>query len=170
MQSAALGDVDTAVVAIGENIEASVLTTALLKQLGIPRIVARAINDLHLRVLKVLGADEIVNLEIEEGRRVASRVLAQEVLDIIPISADFSVAELYLPDRLAGKTVADVRQEAEVNVMAVKRIQTTVDELGNPVKTETVFLPRDADALLEGDVFVLAGRTSALEDLRGTGR
>ena len=170
IQSAALTDVDTAVVAMGENIEASVLTTALLKQLGITRIISRAINDVHQRVLRALGADEIVNLEIEEGRRVASRILAQEVLDMIPISADFSIAELHVPESMRGQTMSEVRESAEVNVMAVKRIRTSVDGLGNPVKTETVFLPRDGDTLEDGDVFVLVGPTPAIEGLRGAGR
>ncbi|MEA1911379.1 MAG: TrkA family potassium uptake protein, partial [Spirochaetota bacterium] len=74
-------DISIAIVAIGENIEASILTTAILKRLGVPYIVARAVTEIHNQVLRQVGADEVVNIEIEEGQRIAQRLISPEILD-----------------------------------------------------------------------------------------
>ncbi|MFP4644907.1 MAG: potassium channel family protein, partial [Spirochaetales bacterium] len=76
LSEAALDDVDVAVVAIGDNVEASILTTALLKKKGVAQVFARAISALHARVLKQVGADEVLNLETDAGSRLANRLIA----------------------------------------------------------------------------------------------
>jgi trk system potassium uptake protein TrkA len=167
LKSAPLEDVDAAVVAIGENIEASILTTALLKQVGVPRIVARATNELQQKVLRTIGADQVVNPEIEEARRLASRLLSQDVLDAIPISEDFSIAEVFVPEVVVGESLAAIRERYDVNVMALKRVRTSVDDTGNPVRTETVSLPRDNEVLQDGDIVLVVGRNANVEKIRG---
>ena len=71
-----LEDVNAAIVAIGDNLEASILTTAILKRLGLPYIIARALNDLHHQVLRQVGADEVINIEVDEGSRMATKLIA----------------------------------------------------------------------------------------------
>jgi len=168
LRSAPLENVDVAIISIGDDVEASILTTALLKDIGIPYIIARAVSEVHMRVLRQIGANEVLNLEIEEGRRVASRLLTAEVLETIPVSQDYSIVELYVPESMAGKSLQrlNLRGEYQVNVIAIERFKTTVDEEGNPVKEERVILPTGDDVLLNDDILIVVGRNSDLEAFR----
>ena len=165
LKSAPLEDVDVAVVAIGDDIEASILTTALLKNIGIPYILARAVSNIHLQVLKQIGANEVINLEIEEGRRIASRLVSPEILDVIPVDQDYSIAELYVPKSLVGKSLqqVDLRKEFNLNIIAIQRSRTSIDEVGNPVKEEMVILPGSNDVFQSDDILLVIGRNQYIE-------
>jgi trk system potassium uptake protein TrkA len=168
LRGAPLENVDVAIVAIGDDVEASILTTALLKNIGVPYVIARAVSDIHMRVLRQIGANEVINLEIEEGRRVASRLLTAEVLETIPVTEDYSIVELYVPESMVGKSLErlDLRAGYKVNVIAIERFKTAVDEEGNPVKEERVILPTKDDVLLSDDILIVVGRNSDLEAFR----
>jgi len=168
LRSAPLENVDVAIVAIGDDVEASILTTALLKNIGVPYIIARAVTDVHMRVLRQIGANEVINLEIEEGRRVASRLLTAEVLETIPVTEDYSIIELYVPESMVGKSLQrlNLRREYLVNVIAIERFKNTVDEEGNPVKEERVILPTKDDVLASDDILIMVGRNSDLDAFR----
>ena len=158
-------DVDIAVVAIGDAIEASILTTALLKRVGVPYILARAISSIHEQVLRQIGADEIVNIEIDEGTRVANNLIAPEVLDRIPISERISIAELYPPGEFIGKSLKDldIRRKYSLNVVAIRRITTAVDEMGNPIKNEQLIFPGPDDRFGETDVMLVVGMDTDID-------
>jgi trk system potassium uptake protein TrkA len=168
LKSAPLENVDVGIVAIGDDVEASILTTALLKNAGVPYIMARAVTEVHMRVLRQIGANEVINLEIEEGRRVASRLLTAEVLETIPVTEDYSIVELYTPESMVGKSLErlDLRRAHRVNIIAIERFKTTVDEQGNPVREERVILPTKDDVLLADDILIMVGRNSDLESFR----
>lgn len=168
LANAPFDDVDVAVVAIGDNIASSVLTTALLKRIGVPHILARAVSDLHEQVLKQIGADEIVNIEIDEGRRVAMRLMSPEVLDKIPVSQSISVAELYTPKSFVGQTLEelDLRKRFKVNIISITRTELNVDEMGNPVRDENIVFPTSDEELLESDVLLVVGKNSDIEALK----
>lgn len=160
-----LEDCDFAVVAIGDNIEASVLSTALLKKQGVPYILARAVNEIHGRVLKQVGADEVVNIEIDEGTRIAQRLISPEVLDRVSLSKTISMAEVYVQRGFWGKTLRelDLRRHSQVNIVAVRRVTRSVDELGNPRTNEEIIFP-DANAKLnEADVVMVVGRNEDID-------
>lgn len=159
-------DVEVAVVAFGDNIESSIITTALLKKVGIPYIVARAGSDIHQQVLKQVGADEVINLEIEEGRRLAQKLIAPEVLDRISITESISVAELYVPKTFVGQSLAklDLRKKLRINIISIRRIVLSVDEEGNPVKNEEVVFPEAEEVLKESDLLLVVGKN---EDIDG---
>ncbi|MFO7850183.1 MAG: TrkA family potassium uptake protein [Spirochaetia bacterium] len=161
-------DVDVAIVAIGDNIEASILVTALLKRMGITYILARAISDLHMQVLRQVGADEVVNLEIDEGKRIAQRLFTPEILDKTRISETISLAELYLPDALSGKRLdqLDLRKKHQINIVAVKRVVFSVDEMGNPQKKEEVLFPVPSTTLENRDVLLVVGKNDAIEQFK----
>jgi trk system potassium uptake protein TrkA len=168
LRSAPLENVDVAIVAIGDDVEASILTTAILKNIGVPYIIARAVTDVHMRVLRQIGANEVINLEIEEGRRVASRLLTAEVLETIPVTEDYSIVELYVPESMVGKSLErlNLRADYMVNVIAIERFKTTVDEEGNPLKEERVILPTKDDVLLGDDILIVVGRNTDLDAFR----
>ena len=166
LSNAPLQDVDIAIVAMGDSIEASILTTAILKKMAVPYVVARAVSDLHGEVLRRVGADEVVNIEIDEGTRIATRLIAPDILDRIPMSADISVAELPVPSAIVGASLADLdlRTRYRVNVVSIKRTRVEVDELGNPNRQEVVVFPGAGDNLEAEDTTVVVGRNKDIDE------
>jgi trk system potassium uptake protein len=168
LTNAPFDDVDVAVVAIGDNIASSILTTALLKRVGIPRILARSVSDLHEQVLKQIGADEIVNIEVDEGHRIAMRLISPEVLDRIPVSQSISVAELYTPGTFIGQSIGklDLRKRFNVNIISITRTILGVDEMGNTVRNEQIIFPTSENILEETDVLLVVGKNEDVDALR----
>ena len=168
LTNAPFDDVDVAVVAIGDNIASSILTTALLKRVGIPRILARSVSDLHEQVLKQIGADEIVNIEVDEGHRIAMRLISPEVLDRIPVSQSISVAELYTPATFVGQSIGklDLRKRFNVNIISITRTILGVDEMGNTVRNEQIIFPTSENTLEEADVLLVVGKNEDVDALQ----
>lgn len=145
-----------AVVAIGaQSIEASILTTALLRQMGMPRIVARAMNDLHARVLRAVGAHEVVSPEAEMGQRLARRLSEPNLLERLELGDDVELVELEVPEPFVGRTLVDlnVRQQFGVTVVAVRRAGVVRASLGPD------------DRLEQGDVLVVIGSPDGIRRL-----
>lgn len=167
MLGAPIEGVDVAIVAIGGDIEASILTTALLKNIGVPYIIARASSDIHQRVLRMVGATEVINLEIEEGRRVAARLLTTEPMDTIAVTEDYSIVEFPVPEDMVGKSLEklNLRKEYRVNIIAIERFESAFNAEGNPAREERVILPDKDDILMHGDVLIVVGRNSDIEAL-----
>jgi trk system potassium uptake protein TrkA len=163
-----LEEVDVAIVAIGDAIESGILTTAILKRSGVPYIIARAVSDIHGQVLRQVGADEVINLEVDEGRRIAQRLIAPHVLDRIPISTSISFAEVYVPRSFINSTLIrlDLRKRFSINVVAIKRNKLTVDEVGNPVKDEEVIFPESDTMLLDQDILLVVGKNEDIEAMK----
>ena len=168
LTGAPLENVDVAIVAIGSQIEASILATALLKRRVVPYIIARAISDLHHQVLRQLGANEVINIEVDEGIRLARRLVSPDVLSRFPISKDMSVAELYVPETIAGASLVelDLRGRYGVNVVSVKRIKIDVDEFGTPQRREEVSFPGPKDRLERDDTILIIGLNKDIERFR----
>ncbi len=168
LADAPFDDVDVAVVAIGDNVAASILTTALLKRVGVPHVLARSVSDLHEQVLRQIGADEIVNIEVDEGVRVAMKLLSPEVLDRIPVSESISVAELFAPRSFVGKSIGklDLRRRFNVNIVSVTRTTFAVDEIGNPVRNEQIVFPTTEEVIEEGDVLLVVGKNDDIDTLK----
>ncbi len=163
-----LADIDIAIVSIGESVEASIITTALLKKLQIPYIIARAVTDIHARILRQIGATEVINVEIEQGRRMAERLISPDILERIPISANQVLAEIMLPKKLAGIIIAeaDLRRKFNINVASVKRTVTDIDSAGNPVKDTVIIPPEPQLRLEENDILVIIGSNESIENLK----
>ena len=140
LQSLPLEDIDVAVVAIG-NVERNMMTTMLLKELGIKQVVAKAINNLHGAMLNKIGADKVVYAERDMGERVAHNLISAGVMDYIELSSEISVMSLAIPTEFVGKNLieADLRRRYDVNVVAIKRDGRTIV---NP-KAQEVFQPED---------------------------
>ncbi len=168
LSQAPLDGVDVAIVAIGDNIEASILTTAILRRINVGHIVARAVSEVHAEVLKQVGASEVVNIEIDQGRRIALRLISPHVLDSIPLSEEVSIAEVYAPKSMIGKSLQelDLRGRFNVNVISIKREHMEVDNIGNPEPTEALLFPSADDRLSEGDVLLVVGTNHDIEVIR----
>lgn len=163
---APLEDVDVAIVAIGDDIEASILTTALLRQQGVPYIVARAVSGIHATVLRRVGANEIINAEIDMGARTARRLVAPDVLDSVPLSADVSMTETIAPEYFIGKTLGDLDLEKKLRLRVVGLIRSRMDldDSGNSVRADSLVFPTAKDVFEEGDRLFILGRNSDLDE------
>ena len=158
-----LDQVHAAVVAIGADFESTTLVTVLLKQLGVPRVVSRALTATSARILSRIGADEVVNPQEEAADRWCSRLISPNFLNQFMLDAEHSVVELRPPEAWQGKPLAtlQLRQSARVNVLAVKRLKKTP---GSP-DVRHVELPAAGTVLTKDDVVVIMGRDQDLEAL-----
>jgi trk system potassium uptake protein TrkA len=161
LRDAQIQDMDVVVCAIGDqNIENSILTTALLRQIGVKRIVARASTDLHARILRIVGASEVVNPEKEMGLRIAQRIANPELTELIPLSAGAVLAELPVPGSFVGKTMLDLRIRSRygVNVIAIRRLQTpAAGSKETDLSRALLLTPAPGEPFLIGDILVVAG-------------
>ena len=123
MKSLGIRNFDHVIVAIGENIQASTLTTLILKELGVKKVTAKAQNDYHAKILNKIGADTVVHPERDMGRRIAHNVASASVLDYLELSDEYSIVEIKAGEKLAGNSILelDVRANYGINIIAVKR-------------------------------------------------
>lgn len=144
---------DCGIVAIGDSLADSVLTTMNMKELGIPLVVCKAHDETHRQVLIKLGADRVVIPEQENASRLAKSLSSTNVLDYIELSAEFGIIEVPAPTNWQDKSLLDlnVRAKLGVNIIAVKR------ESGITVSPAADF------RILQGDILVVLGDTAALE-------
>jgi len=168
LKNAPIEDIDVAVVGIGQNVESSILTTAVLKNLGVPYIIARAISDIHGQVLKQVGATEVVNIEIEEGKRIANKLISPDIIDKFYIGQNQLLAEVVISKKFVGKSIMelDLRRKTNVNIISIKRINTTVDELGNPVVESMVEFPSPSTVIKKNDILVVVGTEKDIDRLK----
>jgi trk system potassium uptake protein len=152
LRQLAVPDFDRAVVGIGSNIEASLLTTSLLKQFGIRTVWAKAISEAHARILEQLGVDHVVSPEHEMGRRVAHLVRGR-MLDFIEFDKGFAMVRTTPPEDLLGVALGDaeVRRKHGITVVAVKR------------RGEEFTYATPDTVLVEGDTVIVSGRTEVVE-------
>lgn len=155
LRSLGIRNFDIAVVAIGSDIQSSIMVTLLVKEMGVKYLIAKANNDLHAKVLHKIGADRVVLPEKDMGVRVAHNLMTTNILDYIELSPDYSIAEMEVPEEWSGKTLRelDLRVRHGVNVMAIKR------------ENSINISPSAGDRLLFGDVIVAIGGTEELSRL-----
>ena len=148
-----LADLDVAVVAIGADLEASILTTSLLLQIGVKQLWVKANSTAHGRILEQIGAHHVIFPEYEMGRRVAHMVTG-ESLDYVQIDEDFVMVKSICPESFDGQTLAElkIRSEYGVTVVAVN-------------SGDGVYAPAFPDTKLSaGDLLVVAGRKQPLDE------
>lgn len=117
-----IASVDTVIVAMAGNIEASVMTVLLCKELGVPNVIAKCSNDMHYKILTKVGADKVVFPEKESGTRQAKNLLSSGFMDIIELSTEVSMIELDVKKEWIGKNLLELnlRKKYSINVIAVK--------------------------------------------------
>ena len=164
--AAGIKDVDVAVVSMGEDIESSVLTTALLRNLDVPEIVARACTSLHAQILKMVGATRVVFPEEDMGIRVANSILSPGVLEYIELGADYTLAEFTAKSDDIGRTIneVDLKNKYGINVLIVKRKVLEAGESASETREkEMKVLPTSNYKIQEGDILVVVGNSKDIE-------
>jgi trk system potassium uptake protein TrkA len=156
MRALGVRNADCAVVSIGQNIQASILSTLLLKGLGVPYVAAKAQNELHGRVLDKVGADRVIYPERDMGVRVARNLVSSNLLDYLELSPDYSILETVASQRVVGKTLGELNLRARhgISIIAIRR--------GSDINLS----PGADDVILEGDTLVMMGRIDQLDKLQ----
>ncbi len=157
LRTLGLRNFDVAVVTIGSNIQASVMVTLLIKELGVKYIIAKGNSDLHAKVLYKIGADRVILPEKDMGVRVAHNLVSESILDFIELSPDYSIMEIEAPDEWKNKTISELKLRSKygINVMAIKR-------------DDEINLSPPADFMVKSkDIFVAIGSAEDLSKLEG---
>jgi len=160
MLEAAVDRTGVAVCALGEDaIQASIMVTALLSQMGVPRIIARSITELQSRILLRVGAHEVINPEQDMGERLAQRLASPGLIDEIPLADNVSIAEVKAPESFVGRTLMDlhVRKNFGLNVVAIRRER----EGASYVQSN----PQANDRIERGDLLFVMGNESDIRRL-----
>ena len=159
LDEAGFGECDLAVVAIGSNIEASMMATANCKELGIPNVVSKATSELHGKILRRIGADSVIYPDRDSANRLAKAIVNHNAVDFLEVSEGYSIAEIDVPHDAAGKSLAesDFRKTTGLSVLCVRRAS---DEAGRPRK---VLIPQPTDVLRADDKIIVFGETRRLD-------
>ena len=161
LRSVGVQNVETAVVSIGENIEASILVVMILKEMGIKHIIAKAVTRLHGKVLENIGVNKVVYPERDMAIRVAHTLIHPNIIEQLELSPEYSIIELPTPAVFVGKTLKDtkLRSEYGANLIAIKR-----KVMEGSVEQETWNVnPHPSDVIHKDDVLVLVGHNKDLE-------
>lgn len=138
LKEAGIQNCGTVIVCIGEQVEASILTTLNVIELDVPRVIAKAISTEHGRVLQKIGA-EAVYPERDRAIRLANALTRPRALDYLDLSREYSISEFTLTPKLAGLTVleVDLRRKFSLNIIAIVRGEETIVEIAPDLKLKT---------------------------------
>ncbi|MFH1958192.1 MAG: TrkA family potassium uptake protein [bacterium] len=169
LKNLGLENVDLACVAIGEDVEASLLTTILLKKLGIPVIFSRSVTSMQKEILKSIGVDRIIEIEEEMGSELANTIIAPRILKRVTLGENHSLVELKVPAKFVGKRLADLnlRQKSRINIVALKRNAPDIDKTNGSrkLKEEIDTVPDPQIIFDANDIIIIAGNDKDIKNL-----
>ncbi|MFC0211306.1 potassium channel family protein [Paenibacillus chartarius] len=147
LKSLGIRNFDCAIVAIGDDIQSSIMTAIMLKDLGVRQVVAKAMSELHGKVLTKIGVDRIIYPERDMGVRVAHQLVSPNLLDFIELSPEYTLVELTVPKHLSGKSLKnlDLRARYGCSVVAINK------------QKKVLIAPVADDILYEDDIMVVIG-------------
>ena len=156
--------VDVLVAAIGDDFEANQLLVILAKKMGIKRVVARVPSQVHARILKLIGADEVIMPEVEAAQEAARRLVQPSLKKYFELIEGFSVAEIEPRVEFIGRSLEELqlRQKHRVNLIAITRPGETPQE-----KPMINAVPARTDVIERGDILAIAGRDEDIAKLVG---
>lgn len=156
LRSLGVRNFDCGIVAMGSDIQRSILTAILLKDLGIKTVVAKAISVLHGRALERLGVDRVIFPERDMGIRVAHQLVTPNLLDFIELSKEYSIVEMMVPPCLHNKNVGELNPRARFgcSIVAIHRV------------SDMIVAPTAMDQLFEGDIMVIIGSNKNVEEFK----
>ncbi len=150
-------DADIAIVCLGEKVDSSILITHFLKELGVKRIIAKATSIDHGKILKIVGAHQVVFPERDEAVRIATSLVSSNVLDLFQISDEFNIVEIAVPKEFVNKTIRelDFRKKYKLQILGVK----------NPMTGKVDLLPASNYTFLADDILIVVGDLSSLDKI-----
>ncbi len=160
-----LANTDIVIIAIGEDQGANILATATFKNLQVKRLISRAVNPLHEKVLKAIGVDEIVHPEEETADRWSKKLSLKHVIDSYELGDSFSIIESKVPEQYINKTVDEVDARRKYNIIILSVIKSkSAEELFSPnqLTSQASEIARPDQLLEQYDKLVLYGSNTKL--------
>lgn len=154
--SLGINNYDCVIVAIGD-IQSSILTVMLLKNLGVPKIISKAVGKRHGQVLEAIGANWIIYPERDMGERVANQLLSPNLLNYIQLSKKHNIEEIMLPSKMAGKNLRELNLRAKYNVSVIAILRND----------DVIVSPSPDDLLQKDDILVTIGERKDLAKFSG---
>lgn len=154
LKEAGIANCDVVVVAIGGDMQNSILTTMVLKDMGTKRIIVKASNAMHGKVIEKIGVEKIVYPEKDTGIRIAHQLVSSNILDFIQVSSDYSMEEIKISEDLKGSTLKDLnlRKKYDIEVLAIKR------------RDKLVLVPHAEEELILNDILIIIGKTENVRE------
>lgn len=154
LKSVGIRNFDYVIVAIGNDMQASILTVLLLKDMGVKKVIAKALNKRHGQVLTKVGADWVIHPERDMGERVAHQLLSPNVLNYIELSRDYNIEEIMIPPGITSKNLRELDLRAKYNLTAIA-----------VVNNENLIISPSPDQILqEGDKLVVLGHRENINE------
>jgi len=145
---------DCAIICIGDNLEASLMSAQVCKELGVKYIIAKAYNDQHEKILKALGIDLVIFPEDYVGKKLASLLSKPGINELVDLTEDFKIFEIQTPEEWQGKNIAElnIRRKYKISIIFIKR-------------KNKIISPESDTELLEGDELIVAGEATKITSL-----
>jgi trk system potassium uptake protein TrkA len=169
VKEAGVADCDAVIIAIGANIETSILATLIIKELGVKNIIVKCSSVWHLKVAAKLGADTVIYPEFEMAKKLVDSMVTPNILEQIALSKDYNLVEILAPRELVGKAIKDsgIRRNYGVNVIAVRRQVPFINDDGQTdIKEEVDMAPSPDYEIMKNDVLVVIGLEKQLEKFK----
>lgn len=162
-----LKETDIVIIAIGEDQGANVMATALFKNLGVNKLISRAINPLHEKVLQAIGVDKILRPEEETAERWSNKLHLKNVIDSFELNEEFSIIEAEVPEKYVGKTIKelDIRKKYNLLILTTIQKQEKNGKVGQTEQVNKISGIADPNVKLkEKDILVIFGKNSDIDD------
>lgn len=158
LQAQSIQDIDVAIVAIGTNFESELLITANLLELGVKKIIARAMNPTQKMILEKIGIKEIVSPEVEVGVTLAEKLLNPGIITFLELPDDYEIVEVEAPVNSVGRSLRDLdlRKKYQINLITIKRKEINAD-LEQTEVCHVIGVPGPETEILETDTLLLLG-------------
>ncbi len=157
LQELGVRNFDAVIVSIGKNLRDSILVCVIIKEMGVPYLIAKATDEIHAKVLRKIGVDKVVFPERDMGMRVAKSLITPNVLEMMEFSGDYRLIEIILPSKWAGNSIigVDVRRKYGISILAIQRD-------GNFIVSPS------PDTVFEtGDILLVLGQKDDINNISG---
>jgi trk system potassium uptake protein TrkA len=166
LRSLPLKEADYVIVSIGEDVGASLTTTALVKKNTNAKILARAISPVHETILRAMGIEKIVHPEASFAKELANSLCLKGAVKTMLLDKQFEISEVMLPDKFAGKTILelDLRKKYNINIVTVLRQDELLIEGQKATSSSVLGVVLPETKLVKGDILVFFGKNKDIED------
>ncbi|MHC1738741.1 MAG: TrkA family potassium uptake protein [Ignavibacteriaceae bacterium] len=162
IKSLGIDKVDTVIISIGTHFEDTVLTSVLLLQMGVKRIIARVNSQIQEKILLKLGVHQVISPEIEIAKRLASTLINEEIIDYLPLDESYNIIQIRSPRAFVGKSLQeiDLRIRYNINLITIKRSYQVKDEAtGELITKERIYgVPTATTIIEENDILIVLGK------------
>jgi trk system potassium uptake protein TrkA len=161
LENIGLGDVEVAIISLGQRMDVITLAALHVKEIGVPRIAVKALSEEHGRILKALGVQDVIHPEKDSAIRLAQKLARPDVIDYLPLLTGYSITEMEAPPSFVGKSLRELalRNKLRVQLIGIERNRN------RPGRSINI-MPRADDVIEAGDLMILLGENSDLDKVR----